>query len=218
MANIALQDLTATIHSTSRFNGNQYDLVHVETLLQTSEQLPPTANWFVPNGSSIPPEIANFFNARKISMYPMSEETILKGTDDVIQQAKNNQVEETEKDVSMILLRSVMQKSNLELIAGTTNLYRIAYDYKLYPLKDIPNAFEFKVQLPFEGLTVQAGGQIKMSIMLPLGSQVNPDATQGTVVGGQTIQELITPINNVGRSIVSFQYQNDPDFIIQYHY
>lgn len=223
MANIMLQDLTATIHGTSRSIPDQtksFDLVHVETLLQTDEPLPPTSNWYVPNGSSIPPEIADFFKARNISMYPMSEETILQGTEDVISQAKNNQVEETEKDVSMILLRSVMVKSDLKLVTGTTNLYHIAYDYKLYPLKDIPNTFEFKVQLPFNGLTIPAGGQakIKMAVILPLGAQVNPDATQGAVVGGQPIQEITTPIPNVGRQVVSFEYHNDPDFTIQYHY
>lgn len=223
MANIILQDLIATIHGTSRSIQDQtkaFDLVHVETLLQTAEPLAPTSNWYVPNGSSIPPEIADFFKARNISMYPMSEETILQGTEDVINQAKNNQVEETEKDVSMILLRSVMTKSNLELVTGTTNLYRIAYDYKLYPLKTVPNTFEFKVQLPFNGLTIPAGGQakIKMEVILPLDAQVNPDATQGAVVGGQTIQEITTPIQNVGRQVVSFEYHNDPDFTIQYHY
>jgi hypothetical protein len=77
-----------------------------------------------------------------------------------------------------------------------------------------------KVQLPFNGLTIPAGGQakVKMTVILPLGTQVNATATQGTVVGGQTIQEITTQIPNVGRQVVSFEYHNDPDFIIQYHY
>ena len=54
MANIVLQDLTAIIHATSRGIADPtkaFDLVHVETLLQTSEPLAPTANWFVPNNT-----------------------------------------------------------------------------------------------------------------------------------------------------------------------
>ena len=223
MVNIILQDLTAIIHGTSTSITNpakKYDLVHVETLLKTSEPLPPTANWYVPNGTSIPPEIADFFKARNISMYPMSEETILQGTEDVIAQAKNNQVENTEKDVSMILLRAVMTKSNLTIVADANNLYHVAYDYKLYQVKDIPNTYEFKVQLPFNGLAIPTGGQakIKMAVLLPLDAQVNPNATKGIVVGGQTIQQLTTQIPNVGRQVVSFEYHNDPDFVIQYHY
>lgn len=217
MPNITLQDLTAIIHATSRSN-NQFDLVHVETLLQTSEPIPPEMSWFVPNGSSIKPEIAEFFKANNIKMYPMSEQKILEGTPDIIEQAKQGNTDDVEKDASMLLLRSVMKTSNLELVTGTTNVYRIVYNYKIYPLANTTNTFNFNVCLPFDGLTVQAGGQIKMSIMLPLGAQVDPDATQGAVVGGQPIQELITPITNVGRAIVSFQYQNDPDFTIQYHY
>jgi hypothetical protein len=223
MANIELQDLTAIIHGTSMYITDpvkQFDLVHVETILKVNEVLPDTANWYVPNGSSIPPEIADFFKARNISMYPMSEEAILKGTEDVFTQAKSNNVNETEIDVSMILLRSVMTKSNLSIVTDADKVYHIAYDYKLYPIKSNPKTYEFKAQLPFNGLTIPAGGnaKVKMTVILPLDAKVNSDATQGTVVGGQTIQELMTPITNVGRQVISFEYHNDPDFIIQYHH
>lgn len=217
MPNISLQDLTAIIHGTSHSN-NQFDLVHVETLLQTTEPIPNDMYWFVPNGNSIPPEVAEFFKANKIEMYPMSEQKILDGTQDIIQEAQANQTAEVEKDASMLLLRSIMVKSNLELVTGSTNLYRISYDYKLYPLKDIPNTFEFKVQLPFDGLTMQNGSAIEMTVIMPLNAQINNTATSAQAPNGQIIPTQITQVPNIARNIVSFRYQQDPLANIQYHY
>ncbi len=70
MANIRLQDLTATIAGTSRYNGGKWDTVHVETLLVTDEPLPNDMNWYVPAGVSIPPEALAMFNATGLSMFP----------------------------------------------------------------------------------------------------------------------------------------------------
>jgi hypothetical protein len=219
MPDIVLQDLTAIIHGTSRSNGNQFDLVHVETLLQTAQPIPNSMYWYVPNGNSIPPEITDFFKANKIEMYPMSEQKILNGTQDIIQQAQANNTANVEKDASMLLLRSIMVKGNLEQVTGTNNLYRVSYDYKLFPMKDNPNTYEFKVQLPFDGLSMQNGtSTIQLTVIMPLNAQINNTASTAQAPNGQIIQEQITQIPNITRSIVSFRYKQDPLTNIQYHY
>lgn len=215
MANISLQDLTAIIHSTSRYNGNQYDLVHVETIIQTSEPIPPELNWFIPNGTSIPPEIAAYFSALNVKMYPMSEQSIINGTQDVLTQAQANNIGEVEKDTSMLLLRSIMKKGNLELVTGSTNLYHVSYDYKLFPNNNI---FEFIVCLPFDGLAVQNGGAIQMTVITPLNAQIDNSASNAQTLTGQLIPEQITQVPNISRQIVSFRFQQDPLVNIKYHY
>lgn len=218
MPNITLQDLTAIIHGTSRSNNNQFDLVHVETLLQTTETIPPEMMWYVPNGTSIPPEVAAFFKALNIEMYPMTEQKILNGTQDVLQEAQANNTADVEKDTAMLLLRSIMVKGNLQLVSGATNLYHVAYDYKLFPLKDAPNTYEFKVLLPFDGLTMQNGGAIQMTVITPLNAQIDNAASTAQTPNGQIIPTQITQVPNIARNIVSFRYQQDPLTNIKYHY
>ena len=57
-----------------------------------------------------------------------------------------------------------------------------------------------------------------MTIIMPLNSQIDSNITEGVAVNGQKIQELITPITNISRNIISFKYQNDPLFTVRYHY
>ncbi len=218
MTNILLQDLSAIIHSTSRYNGDQFDLVHVETILQTSEPIPPEMNWYVPDGTTIPPEAEAFFGATNIAMYPLFEATLLNNTADIQTEAETNQFSAVLDDASKLLLRSVMKKSNLSLVTGTSNLYRLSYDYKLFHLKDTPNTYDFKVCLPFDGLTVQAGGAIQMTVTMPLGSTIDSEFTKGQTPTGESIEEQITNIANLNRNVVSFRYQNDPIFTIRYRY
>lgn len=218
MVNILFQDLTAIIHSTSRYNGDQYDLVHVETILQTSEPLTPDMNWYVPDGTTIPPEAEAFFSATNISMYPMFESTLLNDTADIQAEAQSNQFTAVLDDASKLLMRSVMKKSNLALVTGTTNLYRLSYDYKLFHFKDMPNTYDFKVCLPFDGLAIQNGGFIQMAVTMPIGANIDTEFTKGQTPNGENIEEQITAIASLNRNVVSFRYQIDPLFNIRYRY
>lgn len=218
MPNIQLQDLTAIIHNTSSYNGDQFDLVHVETLLLTSEPLPPEMNWYVPDGTTIPPEAEAFFGATNIAMYPMFEDTLLKDTSDIQSEAQTNQFSAVLDDAAKLLMRSVMKKSNLALVTGTNNLYRLSYDYKLFHLKDVSRTYDFKVCLPFDGLGIQNGGAIQMAVNMPLGATIDAEATKGQAPDGTNLEEQITTIAGINRNVVSFRYQQDPLFTIRYHY
>ncbi len=103
MPNIRLQDLTATINGTSRFNGGKWDTVHVETLLVTDEPLRTDMNWFVPAGVSEPHEVLAIFNAAGISMFPTLEANLLTGTEDIRDQAQQNNLPEVEKETLLNL-------------------------------------------------------------------------------------------------------------------
>jgi hypothetical protein len=215
MPNIKLQDLTATIHNTSQFNGGQFDLVHVETIIQTDVPIPQDKYWYVPSGVSINPKAEAFFKATNISMYPTSEEELLAGTQDIFDQAKAGGFDDVLLDSSKLLMLSLMKKQSLEPVVGSTNCYRLSYDYKIFPTDGV---FSFKVQLPFSGLGMINGSVIQMSVLMPLNSVINQEATEGVDNNGQKIQELITPIQNLSRNVLSFRYNVDPLFTIVYHY
>ncbi len=217
MPNIVLQDLTAVIHNTSRFNGGQFDVVHVETLLQTSEAIPQEMYWYVPAGVTPNPAAEIIFKATNFLMYPMSETKLLEGTEDIKEQALSGNFDGTLEDASKFLMLSMMKKQSLEPITGTNNLFRLSYDYKIFPIP-ASNDFEFKVVLPFDGLEVQAGGAVQLSVIMPIGSQLNAELTSGLQPDGSKIEEQIVELTNLNRRIVYFRYQNDPLFNVRYTY
>lgn len=218
MSNIVLQDLTAMIHHTSRFNGNQFDMVHVEILLQTDVPLKPEEQWFVPSGTTVNDTVLQIFKATNLEMYPMSEQKVMDGTRDIIQQAELGNLHGVIEDASKLMLRAIMVKKSFTPVSGSQNLYHLAYDYKLFPTKENPKAFDFKVVLPFDGLGMPAGSRVQMTVITPITAKVEPNTTEGITVNGQKIQELTHDISACQRQIVSFMYQNDPKFTIRYLY
>lgn len=219
MANIVLQDLTAMIHGTSKFNGNQFDMVHVEILLQTDSALTPEMTWFVPSGTSVSEEVLAIFKATNLAMYPMSEASVMQGTEDIIEQSKQGNLTDVIQDASKLMLRAIMKKTSFIPVAGTSNLYLLAYDYKLFPIKEAPNMFNFKVVLPFDGLGMPTGSKVQMSLIMPIGSSIEPTFTEGVAMNGQKINEQVQPIGTTGHNILSFEYQiTDPLFTVRYQY
>lgn len=213
---IELQDATVVINNTSRFNQNQYDTVRVETLLKTKQPLPAETTWYVPNGTSIPPQVSEVFKALNIRMFPQKRESIMGGTEDIHEQAEQGNAIEVLDDASKLLLRAVLKEVALTPIAGSTNTYTLSYEYKLYPTKE--NKFEFYIILPFDGLKVASGGRVQMTILAPIGAKVDPNATKGIAENGQEIKELISHIQHTNRQVVSFGWQNDPEFTVVYSY
>lgn len=218
MVNIKLQDLTAMIHHTSRFNGGQFDMVHVETILQTDVPLTTEMEWFVPSGTTVSDEVLAIFKATNLAMYPMSAQKVMEDTQDIQLQAEAGNLQEVINDASKLMLRAIMTKTPLKPVSGATNLYHLAYDYKLFSLKENPKAYDFKVILPFDGLDMPAGSRVQMAIILPISASLDANVTKGIAIGGQVIEELTQDIPNCQRKIVSFAYQNDPQFTIRYVY
>lgn len=217
---ISLQDATVVINNTSRFNNKQYDTVRVETLLTTTEPLPNEMTWYVPSGTSIPPEVASLFKAKNIRMFPQREETLLKGTEDIREEAQAENVLGVLEDASKLLLRAVLKEVPLSPIAGSPNTYTLSYEYKLFPLNvdSENNNFEFYIVLPFDGLEVAQGGRVQMTILTPIGAKINPSDTRGIAENGQEISEMVSDIPHTNRQVVSFAWQNDPEFFVRYSY
>jgi hypothetical protein len=217
MPNISIQDLTAIINGTSRY-GAKYDTVHVETFITTDAPIPQNLNWYVPNGTSVPKEVLALFKATNLDMYPQTEEKLLSGTEDILAQAKSNNLSDTELDASKYLLRSVMKLSSLTPVENTTNCYLLSYEYKVYPNDD--GSFDFKVVLPFDGLGMVNGTSlVQTTITAPVNSKINSvktfgaDLSTGTEITQETV--LTAPTQ---RPIVTFQYKQDPIFVINYNY
>lgn len=219
MANVRLQDLAAIIHNTSRFNGNQFDMIHVENLIQTDTPIESTLSWFVPAGVS-PDPIANaLFKTSKMSMYPRTEAELTNGTQDVVQEAETGKIADLKDDFAKLFMLCMMKQATLTPVIGSTNLYCLSYDYKLYPNDSNTNSFKFETELPFSGLTVAPnGGKVQMTVLMPLDSQIDIDATKGTAPNGTNVQAQIINIPSVNRNVVTFRYQIDPLFDIVYHY
>lgn len=216
--NIRLQDVSVIINGTSRYNGNLYDTVHVETLLVMDEPIPSEETWYVPNGSSVPPEVLNFFKIAGIDMNPKKASTILQGTEDIREQAEGENLQGVIEDAGKFMLRAVLKKTPLTAISGSPNTYLLSYDYKIYPINNTTD-YEFNIRVPFDGLIVASnGGRVQLTIVTPIGAQIDPTLTKGVDENGQEIGELVSPVSNVNRQIVSFAYQIDPDFTVRYRY
>lgn len=218
MALIQLQDLTVTINGTSRYNGNSFDTAHVEILLVTNEPIPNNQFWYAPSGVTVPPAVAEILKLTNLPMYPTSESKILTGIEDIKQQAEAGNLQEVINDSARLMLLSIFKKISLTPIVGSTNAYVLSYDYKLFPLKDTPLAYEFKVLLPFDGLTLNpAGGRVQVTAITPCAATIDPVNTKG-VAPNSEITESISPVQNTNRQIVSFQFHLDPEFTIRYIY
>jgi len=219
MPNIQLQDLTATITGTSRYNGGKYDTVHVETLLVTTEPLPAEWSWYVPAGVSVPPEVLALFKAQGLEMYPTLEANLVAGTEDIHQQAEQGNLGDVELDAAKLMMRAIMKKTPLTPLPDASNAYLLSYDYKIYPVTGNPNAFDFKIRLPFNGLGFHPqGGRVQVSVMTPIGARVDGTETKGIDENGNEIGEDVQHLPNSNRQVVNFGYQVDPDFTVRYVY
>lgn len=214
---IQLQDLTAVITGTSRYNGNAHDTVHVEILLQTAAPIPPETFWYVPAGVDVPPAVKEIFNLTKLSMYPQSEAKLLQGVDDIKQQAQAGQLQEVINDASRLMMLSIFKKMALTPVPGATNAYVLSYDYKLYPIA--PNTYELAVMLPFDGLELNpSGGRVQVTVVTPIGAKVDPANTKGIAPENPDLPEIITPMAHTNKQIVTFEYHKDPEYHIRYTY
>ncbi|MFS1519703.1 hypothetical protein V1503_25080 [Bacillus sp. SCS-151] len=215
--NIKLQDVSVILNGTSRYNGNQFDTVRVETLLVTDEPIPAEETWYVPNGNSVPPEVLNFFKVAGIDMNPKKASTILAGTEDIKEMSESANLQGVMEDSARFMLRAIMTKAPLTPIAGATNTYVLSYEYKIYPISGT-NDYKFDIRVPFDGLKLKNGGRVQVTVMAPVRAKIDRKLTKGIDENNKEISELIASLVNVNRQIVSFAYQLDPDFTIYYRY
>lgn len=218
MLNIRLQDISVVINGTSRYNGNAFDTVHVETLLAMDEPIPADETWYVPNGSSVPPEVLDFFKIAGVDMNPKKASTILQGTEDIQKQSEDENLQGVIEDSARFLLRAVMKKAPLTPISNSPSTYLLSYDYKIYPIGNSSD-YELKIQVPFDGLNVAPnGGRVQITVITPIGAIIDQALTKGLDENNTEIGELVSSISNVNRQVVSFAYQKDPLFTVHYRY
>jgi hypothetical protein len=219
MNTIQLQDLTVTITGTSRYNGGRYDIARVETLLVTTEPLSTELSWYVPAGVSVPPEVLALFQSTGITMLPTLAENVLKGVEDIQQQAEEGHLEEVKIDAAKLLMRAVLKKTTLVPLPDAPNTYHLTYEHKLYPVQGNSNAFDYKITLPFDGLQLStSGGRIQVTVLTPIGAVIDPNETKGIDEQGMEIAEQVAHLQNSNRYAVNFGYQIDPNFTIRYQY
>lgn len=216
--NIRLQDVSVIITGTSRYNNNAFDTVRVETLLVTDEPIPAEETWYVPNGNAVPPEVLEFFKISNVEMNPKKASTILEGTEDIRDQAEAENLPGVMEDAARLMLRAILKKSSLTPVAGATNAYLLSYDYKIYPIGNT-NEYAFSIRVPFDGLQVAPnGGKVQVNVLTPIGAQIDTAITKGVDENGLEITEVVAPITNTNRHLVSFYYQIDPEFVVHYRY
>ncbi|KUP25802.1 hypothetical protein [Paenibacillus sp. DMB5] len=218
MANIQLQDVVIIVNGTSRYNGNSYDTVLVKTMIKTDE--PILDEYYVPSGVTAPPAILELLRLQNLEVTPFKASTLLSGTEDIRDEALNGNPAGTLEDAAKLLLLSVLKKSTLVPVPGSTNLYELTYEYKIYPLtaQGLPNSYELQIRVPFDGLEMAAGGRVEVSVILPRFVEIDPIATQGKDLNGLEISELVYEMQNVNRKSVTFSYQNDPLFTVRYNH
>lgn len=218
MANIKLQDVMLIVNGTSRYNNNSFDTVTVKTTIQTDE--PIQSEYYVPSGVTVTPGILEVLKLQNLEVTPFQASTLLAGTEDIQTQAINGNPAGTLEDAAKLLLLSVLKKTSLVPIAGSTNAYELSYEYKIFPLASSghPDSYEFQIRVPFDGLGMGPGGRVEVTVLLPRFAELEPNETRGVDLNGNEISEISYELPNVNRKAITFAYQNDPLFTIRYRH
>jgi hypothetical protein len=217
MPNVILQDLNAVIHGTSK-HGLAYDIAHVTILMQTDVTIPTDIQWAIPHVENISEDVLKFISDGKTPIYPMLKDSTYRGASDILQETDSGDTSSVIEDAKALILLSSMKPTTIEPLEGTTDRYIVSYKYRLYPVS--PNNFEFKVLMPFDGLTLYpSGGKLQVTLVSPIGATINPAITTAVDLNGQTVaEEVVAPIGLVDKQVVSFKIQQDPIFTIRYNY
>ncbi|MDO6657373.1 hypothetical protein [Anaerobacillus sp. 1_MG-2023] len=214
--NLKIQDATVVVRPTSRYSGIDYDEVNVISTIITEGEL--TEKYFVPAETSLPPHIQTFIQKEGLAFRPYTEQEIMAGTEDILEQAKNGNLEGTSKDSAHFILRSVLVHTPLRQITNHDNeyIYELRYNYKLFPTEE--NKYDFNIKLPFDGLQMPNGSRIELTVITPRGAKIDREQTKGLDENGANIEEVITQLSSTGKFATEFQYQQDPDFNVRYYY
>lgn len=216
MITVISQEATIVVHGSSRFNGNKFDDVMVHTTIIANGEL--TEPYYVPNGNSLSNEALSLIQKQGLEFRPYRESELLAGTEDVHDVSRSGDTAGTESDVAKLLLRSALKVVPLTKVSEINgkHIYEVRYDYKLFPIGQ--DLYEFQIRLPFDGTQMQAGSEVKLTVLTPFAAQIDPNETKGIDENGAEIQEAIQQLVNTGRSVTTFQYKLDPLFKVRYQH
>jgi hypothetical protein len=215
LTNIKFQDVTVVVNGSSRYNGNKYDSVMVQTTIITDSPL--TESYYVPAGVSLPNPALELIKMHGLEYRPYRASVLTEGTENIIQSSLAGDTTDTLKDSARLILLSALKERKLDEVVqvGNSFVYELKYDYKIFPLQNNQD-YQFEIRLPFDGVQMTNGSRVQLTVLTPSGAVVNSVETKGLDNNGQEIQEMIQQLQNTNRSLVSFSYQLDPHFIVQY--
>jgi hypothetical protein len=212
MYNCQFVESIITVIDSSR-HGLKYDIAHVEYLFSTNTPIPQDESFFVPGIELMPDNILQILKLGNFEFVPIPKSEVVNSLNNYLQEVQENKKDETLADSMIGISTSYMNIIKANPLAS--NFYRLSYDYAIYPEND--NSFIIYAKLPIKGFTLPAGGQTRFITILPVNAKYDPTATKGVALNNPDIQEQATNIAN-GRTVLSFFYQNDPDFTVKYKY
>ncbi|WP_430510750.1 hypothetical protein [Gottfriedia solisilvae] len=219
MTNLKLQDTVVLVNGDSRFNNNAYDTVIVRNTIISEGPL--AEEYFVPGDSTISSEALPLIQKAGLEHRPYLASQLLAGTEDIRDEALAGDVTSTELDAARLILQSTLVKTTLTPVTsvGNSYVYNVNYTYKIYPLHrlGLPDAFEFLIRLPFDGLTMVGGvSKVQLTVVTPHNVTIDQNETKGIDENNAEIQEIVSQISNTGRAVTSFEYHIDPLFKVRY--
>jgi hypothetical protein len=194
-------------------HGQTYDTAHVEYLFSTTTPISPDELFFVPGTQLIPDNIMKILKLGNFQFVPIPKSEVVNSLNNYLQEVQEGKKDETLADSMIAISTSYMNTIKATSIGA--NLYRLAYDYAIYPETD--GNFIVYSKLPVQGFSLPAGGQTRFITILPINAKYDSAATRGVAFNNPDIQEQATNAAN-GRTVLSFFYQNDPDFTVKYRY
>jgi hypothetical protein len=218
MPNVKFQDATVIVHGSSRYNNNSFDVVHVHTTIVTDS--PITDEYYVPNGVTLHPAALELVKSQGLEFRPYRVSDLLAGTENIRESAQEGDVVDTTIDSAKLLLLSTLKKTSLVQTAqiGTSYVYELKYDYKIYPLthQSLSDSYEFQIRLPFDGTGMINGSRVQLTVVTPINVEIDQNATVGVAENGQLLDEKLNQLVDTNRMVVTFEYQVDPLFTVRY--
>ena len=96
MANIKFQEVTVVVNGSSRYNGNQYDSVMVQTTIITDSPL--TESYYVPACVSLPNPALELIKIQGLEYRPYRASVLTEGTENIIQSSLAGDTTDTLSD------------------------------------------------------------------------------------------------------------------------
>lgn len=212
MYNCVNQETLITVIPTSR-HGKPYDIARVEALFQLKESITQNDPLLVPQMELIPKEVLEMLKLSRVNLAPMPESYVTQALSDFANESGDpNREQETREDAMLGLVRKYLSKVTPQQI-GNDYYYRVSYEYTVYPNEK--GSYSLYAAVPFKGFTVPAGSQIRFVSILPTGSTVV--STTGTDLNKQNIKVDQDDVAQ-GKPVISYFWQNDPEFTVEYKY
>lgn len=211
MYNCISQETLITVIPTSR-HGQLYDIAKVEATFQLDGPINENDPLLVPQMELIPNDILEMLRISKVNLSPIPESYVIQALSDYgIESSDPNREQETKEDAMLGLVRKYLTKVVPQQI-GTDYFYRVSYEYTVFPSNN--QSYFLYSAVPFKGFNFTPGN-IRFISILPFGTRVVN--TSGTDINSQPLQADIDDVAQ-GKPVISYYWQNDPDFIVEYSY